>query len=70
MEILYKNYKNKLAKNKQKEIETTIELLKDIKDRDLTDKIQRELINKFIEISYNYRHTILKTSLKNYKVIF
>jgi hypothetical protein len=61
MELLYKKYKPKFSKDKQTKIEDTINRLKDIKDRDFSDTILREIKNQLIQLSYNCRNTVLKT---------
>ena len=61
MELLYKACKNKFVKEKQVKIEETIKRLKDIKERDFSDKILREIKNQLIQLSYNCRNTVLKT---------
>ena len=48
MEILYKSCKNNFSKEKQLKVENTILSLKEIKDRDLSNKVLKE-----IKISYN-----------------
>ena len=61
MEILYKSCKNNFSKEKQLKVESTIQSLKEIKDRDLSNKVLKEIKNKLIEISYNRRETVLNT---------
>ena len=61
MEILYKSCKNNFSKEKQLKVENTIQSLKEIKDRDLSNKVLKEIKNKLIEISYNRRVTVLNT---------
>ena len=61
MELLYKACKSKFPKEKQIKIEDTINRLKDIKDRDFSDKILREIKNQLIQLSYNCRNTVLNT---------
>jgi len=61
MEILYKSCKNNFTKEKQLKVENTIQSLKEIKDRDLSNKVLKEIKNKLIEISYNRRETVLNT---------
>ncbi len=61
MEILYKSCKHNFSKEKQMKVEDTIKTLKDIKTRDFSNKILKEVKNKLIEISYNCRHTVLNT---------
>ena len=61
MEILYKSCKNNFTKEKQLKVENTIQSLKEIKDRDLSNKVLKEIKNKLIEISYNRRDTVLNT---------
>ncbi len=61
MELLYKKYKNIFPLDKQKNIEETIEILNDIKNRDRSDKILNELRNNLIQLSYNNRHIVLNT---------
>ena len=61
MEILYKSCKNNFSKEKQLKVENTIQSLKEIKDRDLSNKVLKEIKNKLIEISYNRRETVLNT---------
>ena len=61
MEILYKSCKNNFSKEKQLKVENTIQSLKEIKDRDLSNKVLKEIKNKLIEISYNRRDTVLNT---------
>ena len=61
MEILYKSCKNNFTKKKQLKVENTIQSLKEIKDRDLSNKVLKEIKNKLIEISYNRRETVLNT---------
>jgi hypothetical protein len=61
MEILYKSCKNNFSKEKQLKVENTIQSLKEIKDRDLSNKVLKEIKNKLIEISYNSRDTVLNT---------
>ena len=61
MDILYKSCKNKFSKEKQLKVENTIQSLKEIKNRDLSNKVLKEIKNKLIEISYNRRETVLNT---------
>ena len=61
MEILYKSCKHNFSKEKQLKVEDTIKTLKDIKNRDFSNKILKEIKNKLIEISYNCRYTVLNT---------
>ena len=61
MELLYKVCKNKFSKDKQQKIEDTIIRLKDIKDRDFSDKILKEIQNQLIQLSYNCRNIVLNT---------
>lgn len=61
MEILYKSCKNNFSKEKQLKVENTIQSLKEIKDKDLSNKVLKEIKNKLIEISYNRRDTVLNT---------
>ena len=61
MELLYKVCKNKFSKDKQQKIEDTIFRLKDIKDRDFSDKILKEIQNQLIQLSYNCRNIVLNT---------
>ena len=61
MEILYKSCKNNFSKEKQLKVESTIQSLKEIKDRDLSNKVLKEIKNKLIEISYNCRDIVLNT---------
>jgi len=61
MEILYKSCKNNFSKEKQLKVENTIQSLKEIKDRDLSNKVLKQIKNKLIEISYNRRETVLNT---------
>ena len=61
MEILYKSCKNNFTKEKQLKVENTIQSLKEIKDRDFSNKVLKEIKNKLIEISYNRRTTVLNT---------
>lgn len=56
-----KKNKNKLSKDKQKQMEDTIERLKEIKNSDFSNKILKEMKNKLIELSYNKRDTVLNT---------
>ena len=39
----------------------TIKRLKDIKERDFSDKILKEIKNQLIQLSYNCRNTVLNT---------
>ncbi len=66
MELLYKGCKNKFPKEKQIKIEDTIYRLNEIKDRDFSDKILKEIKNELIQLSYNCRFTVLNT-WGNYK---
>jgi hypothetical protein len=66
LEILYQIHKNKMSKIKQKKIENNIKFLKDIKNRDYSDKILKEIKNQLIQLSYNHKDTVLKT-WKNHK---
>ncbi len=66
LEILYEIHKNKMSKLKQKKIENNIKVLKDIKNRDFSDKVLKEIKNQLIELSYNHKDTVLNT-WKNYK---
>ena len=66
MELLYKGCKNKFPKEKQTKIEDTIYRLNEIKDRDFSDKILKEIKNELIQLSYNCRFTVLNT-WGNYK---
>ena len=61
MELLYMKHKSKFPKDKQVKIEDTIKRLKEIKDRDFSDKILREIKNELIRLSYNCRNTVLNT---------
>lgn len=61
MEILYKSCKNNFTKEKQLKVENTIQSLKEIKNRDLSNNVLKEIKNKLIEISYNHRDTVLNT---------
>ena len=61
MELLYKVCKNKFAKEKQTRINDTIQRLKEIKERDFSDTILREIKNQLIQLSYNCRNTVLHT---------
>jgi len=61
MEILYKSCKHNFTKEKQLKVESTIQSLKEIKDRDFSNKVLKEIKNKLIEISYNRRATVLNT---------
>lgn len=61
MDLLYKVCKNKFSKDKQQKIEDTIFRLKDIKDRDFSDKILKEIQNQLIQLSYNCRNIVLNT---------
>ena len=56
-----KSCKNNFTKKKQLKVENTIQSLKEIKDRDLSNKVLKEIKNKLIEISYNRRETVLNT---------
>jgi hypothetical protein len=61
MEILYKSCKNNFSKEKQLKVESTIQSLKEIRERDFSNKVLKEIKNKLIEISYNLRATVLNT---------
>lgn len=61
MELLYKVCKNKFTKDKQSKIEDMIIRLKEIKERDFSDTILREIKNQLIQLSYNCRNTVLNT---------
>jgi hypothetical protein len=61
MELLYMKHKSKFPKDKQVKIEDTIKKLKEIKDRDFSDKILREIKYELIRLSYNCRNTVLNT---------
>jgi hypothetical protein len=61
MELLYIKHKSKFPKDKQVKIEDTIKKLKEIKDRDFSDKILREIKYELIRLSYNCRNTVLNT---------
>jgi hypothetical protein len=61
IEKLYKLRKNKLPKNKQNQMEDTINRLKEIKNSDFSNKILKEIKNKLIELSYNKREIVLNT---------
>lgn len=65
LEILYKSRKNKFSKLKQEQIENNIKSLKDIRNRDFSDKILKEIKNQLVELSYNCKNTVLHT-WKNY----
>ncbi len=45
MEILYKSCKNNFSKEKQLKVENTIQSLKEIKERDLSNKVLKEIKN-------------------------
>ena len=45
MEILYKSCKNNFSKEKQLKVENTIQSLKEIKNRDLSNKVLKEIKN-------------------------
>lgn len=66
LEILYKSRKNKFSKLKQEQIENNIKSLKDIRNRDFSDKILKEIKNQLVELSYNCKNTVLNT-WKNYR---
>jgi hypothetical protein len=68
LEILYEMHKIKMSKLKQLKIESNIKILKDIKNRNYSDKILKELKNQIIELSYNNKETILNT-WKNHKTV-
>jgi hypothetical protein len=61
MEMLYKRYKNKFNKNKQKQIEEDIDILKEIQNKDMNDVILKEMLNKLNLLSYNYKKIVLDT---------
>ena len=61
MELLYKACRHKFIKEKKNKIEDTIDRLKEIKERDFSDKILREIKNQLIQLSYNCRNTVLST---------
>jgi hypothetical protein len=61
MEILYKSCKNKFSKKEILNIEETLQHLKEIKNRDFSDKVLKEIKNKLVEISYNFRSVVLNT---------
>ena len=61
MELLFKACRNNFSKDKQTKIEGTIKRLKEIKDRDFSDKILKEIKNQLIQLSYNCRNTVLNT---------
>jgi hypothetical protein len=65
LEILYEMHKNKMSKLKQTKIENNIKMLKNIKNRDYSDKILKELNNQIIELSYNNKDTVLNTWKNN-----
>jgi len=67
MDLLYKRCKHKFSKEKQIKIEETIKNLKDIKERDFSDTVLREIKNQLIQLSYNCRNTVLNT-WENYKI--
>jgi len=48
MEILYKSCKNNFSKEKQLKVEDTIQTLKELKNRNLSNKVLKEIKNKFI----------------------
>lgn len=50
-----------MQKKKQTRIKDTIKRLKEIKDRDFSDTILREIKNQLILLSYNCRNTVLNT---------
>ena len=52
MELLYKVCKNKFAKEKQTRINDTIQRLKEIKERDFSDTILREIKNQLIQLRF------------------
>jgi hypothetical protein len=54
-------YKGKFKEARQKQIRETIDSLKEIKDRDFSNKVLKEITNKLIEISYNNNKTVLNT---------
>lgn len=61
MELLYKACRHKFIKEKKNKIEDAIDRLKEIKERDFSDKILREIKNQLIQLSYNCRNTVLST---------
>ena len=65
LEILYEIHKNKMSKLKQRKIENNIKILKDIKNRDFSDKVLKEIKNQLIELSYNHKDTVLNTWKNN-----
>ena len=67
MDLLYKRCKHKFSKEKQIKIEETIKNLKDIRERDFSDTVLREIKNQLIQLSYNCRNTVLNT-WENYKI--
>jgi hypothetical protein len=61
MEILYKSCKNNFSKEKQIKVENTIQSLKELKDKDYSNKSLKDIKNKLIDISYNNREIVLNT---------
>ena len=59
--FLLKSFKNNFSKEKQLKVVNTIQSLKEIKDRDLSNKVLKEIKNKLINISYYRRETVLNT---------
>ena len=67
MDLLYKRCKHKFSKEKQIKIEETIKNLKEIRERDFSDTVLKEIKNQLIQLSYNCRNTVLNT-WENYKM--
>jgi len=61
MDLLYKSCKKNYSKDKQIRIEENIKRLMEIKERDFSDTILREIKNELIQLSYNCRDVVLKT---------
>ena len=61
MDLLYKSCKKNYPKDKQIRIEENIKRLMEIKERDFSDTILREIKNELIQLSYNCRDVVLKT---------
>ncbi len=61
MEQLYTKCKNSFTKDQQKQIDEDICTLKEIRDRDMNDKLLSEMLKKLNLLSYNYKETVLNT---------
>ncbi len=65
LEKLYKIHKKSFPKDKCSNIEDNIIRLKELSNSNFSNKILKEIKNKFIEVSYNYKDVVLDTWKKS-----